>query len=211
MKINNLALLPIVLSASFLAGCITHAGDDQDSGKSCAKFLKDIPVGTDNAPVSYDLEEFLNISTSNELTVAYDALQSIESGCGLGEIVPDDPEEIMAPWEAPNYVDVLAGISGMTPWVQFVYPSIGEFGPGLASSVVFYDEAGRPIVAKLVSEYHSWENTSVLKSVLFKGKIESCRQYIEYFSYGRDGDIAGELDSPVRSECKLTTSTYPYP
>lgn len=202
----------LIMSCAFLvSGAVTPA--DAGPRTACADFLSDLEGGEDGSaalPVIYDLESLLGISSADELTAAYDALQALNSGCSPGKIESAEPEEIMSPWRAPAYVDVAAGIHGATRWIQFVYPSIGDFGPGLVSSVVFYDGAGDPKASHRVSEYHSWENTSVLRSVVVEGEIVSCRQHIEYFFYDQNGDVAGELGSPKRSACEITSISYPH-
>lgn len=192
-----------------VSGCVTAEG--MGEADECAAFLNDLPEADREAPIHFDLERSLDISSADQVAVAYGSIRPLGSGCSAGEIIPAEPEEIMFPWDTNSHVDIAAGTSGATPWIQFVYPSIGDFGPGLASSVVFYDRFGSPVVTRLVSEYHSWENTSVLRSVMYRGEIESCRQQLEHFSYDQDGDIAGELESAIRSECERSTSNYPYP
>lgn len=184
------------------------------SRSSCAVFLDEVrgkADGWDADPVMFDLEAKLRISSPEQLIAAYGSLQTIGSSCLPGEIDPADPEEVMSPWDVPAYLDVAAGLAGATTWVQFIYPSIRSFGPGLASSIVFYDEAGRPKATWLVSEYHSWETTSVLWSVMRRGEILSCRQSIEFFLYDQRGDVIGELESPSRSMCEVTVMPYPWP
>ena len=192
-----------------LSGCAEVP--DKQALRPCLDFITQISAHEGKETVEFNLEKSLGITEPSILTAAYDAIQSIDSNCSPGDIAPSAPEEIMSPWDTRNYIDISAGVSGTVPWIQFVYPSIGDYGPGLASSVVFYDDAGHPIATNLVSEYHSWENASILYSVMSSGKIESCRQNIEYFSYSQDGDILGELESPLRSECEYSRSTYPYP
>lgn len=209
MSMNKITLACSALFSLSMSGCVTA----EDAGKAgeCAAFLNNLPEETREAPTHFDLERSLNISSADQIAAVYDSILPLGSGCGAGEIIPADPEEIMFPWDAHSHVDIAAGTSGATPWIQFVYPSIGDFGPGLASSVVFYDRFGNPVATRLVSEYNSWENTSVLRSVMSQGTIESCRQQLEHFSYDQDGDIAGELESAIRSECERSTSSYPYP
>lgn len=205
--------LALITSCAFL---VSGAATPADAGPrtACADFLSGLEGGEDGSaalPVIYDLESLLGISSADALTAAYDALQALNSGCSPGKIESAEPEEIMSPWRAPAYVDVAAGIHGAIRWIQFVYPSTGDFGPGLASSVVFYDDTGLPTATVLVSEYHSWEKTSVLRSVMSEGEIAWCRQHIEYFLYNQNGDVAGELGSPNRSTCEITSVSYPHP
>lgn len=209
MSMNKIRVFCVLLFAFLVSGCAT--AENKGAAQSCAEFLNNIPSGAQEVPVKFDIERSLDISAADQMTSAYDSIRPLASGCSVGEIAPTDPEEIMAPWETHGYVDVAAGVSGATPWIQFIYPSIDDLGPGLASSVVFYDSTGSPIATKLVSEYHSWDNTSVLRSVMFEGRIESCRQQLEHFFYDQHGDIAGELESSIRSECEHSSSTYPYP
>lgn len=117
--------------------------------------------------MEFNLEKYLGTTEPSILTAAYDDIQPIDSNCSPGNITPSAPEEIMSPWDTRNHVDISAGISGAIPWIQFAYPSIGNYGPGLASSVVFYDAAGHPISTNLVSEYHSWKYFSTLLCNVF--------------------------------------------
>lgn len=176
----------------------------------CSEFLSSLPDDGGEAEVSFDLEVQLGLAAAQEAYPTYRSIEPLNSGCETGNIIAHHSEEAIHPADLPSYVDVAAGVSGAYRWVQFVYPSVGEYGPGLESSVVFYDAEGVPGLTRLVSAYHSWEGASVLRSVMSQGRIKHCRRQIEFFSYTEDGDIAAELDAPVSSDCEYSWSTYPW-
>lgn len=184
-------------------------GPNDPVGQTCISFISRLTKQSKNAAVEFNLESALEL-TPEALTSAYDAIQPVGSNCAPGGIEPASPEDIMSPWQTRSYADVAAGLSGKTPWIQFVYPSINSHGQGLASSVVFYDDTGNPVATRLVSEYHGWENASALRSVMLEGRIESCRQNIEFFSHDDEGNLIKELASPARSACDYSATTYPH-
>lgn len=189
-----------------LSACAKNIGDDMPD--PCGSFISLLLMQPEQEFMTFDLERSF-LLTPDALTAAYDSIKPLESGCAPGSIQPSSPEDIMSPWETRSYVDYFAGTTDGTPWIQFVYPSITESGPGISSSIVFYDGGGRAISTRLVSEYHSWESASTLNSVMRSGIIRSCRQAVEFFSYDDDGNIAEELPSPLKSECEYTIVRYP--
>ncbi len=84
------------------------------------------------------------------------------------------------------------------------YTAIGEAGPELATSIVFYDEEAQPRFSHLVSSYIAWENATTLRSTLTAGSIHSCAQHIEHFSYHENGDVADALNAEEHSRTNHT-------
>ncbi|WP_166815958.1 hypothetical protein [Luteimonas yindakuii] len=175
---------------------------------SCRDFIGELEATERPALLEYDIEHLLSLKPEN-YTDAYGAIQPLMSGCIPGDIDSARPEDIKAPWGGRPYVDVAAGVMDDIPWIQFVYPAIGEAGPGLASSIVFYGQDAKPRSTHLVSAYYAWENATTLRSTLSSGTIQGCTQHIEHFSYNKNGDMAEALDRPIRSGCESSSSRYP--
>ena len=205
-KSHGLSCIALIALLYPLFACTKDRGDETID--PCSSFISLLLMQPEQEVMNFDLEKSL-LLTPDSLTAAYDSINPIESKCAPGSIQPSPPEDVMSPWETHSYLDYSAGTTDGIPWIQFVYPSIAESGPGISSSIVFYDDNGRAISTRLVSEYHSWESASTLHSVMQSGKITSCRQTIEFFSYDDDGNITEELPSPLKSECEHAASTYP--
>ena len=204
---NRLLLVLLTFVGLSQAGCISASASAEP--ERCVEFLNSVPLSDDTQSTSFDLERSLDISSPEQLASAYSSLRPLNSGCDIGEINLSDPLDVMDPWGAPHYVDFVAGSIGGARWVQFIYPSVGSGGPGLASSLVFYNSEGEPTFTLLVSEYYSWEKTSLLRSEILGMGVKSCRQEIEYFSYKASGDIEFELESPSRSEFECSITSLP--
>lgn len=204
---NKITSILLLVATPMLHACAAETAVDPQPS-SCQTFIADLKAGESQGRLEFDIERSLNL-TSENYTSAYDAIEPLGSGCSPGEIDRVHPSDIKAPWDTRSQVDVAAGVVDDLPWIQFVYPAISEAGPGLASSIVFYDEEAHPHASHLVSGYYAWENATSLRSMLSSGTIRFCTQHIEYFSYDENGDIADALDEPTRSDCKDSFSTYP--
>lgn len=191
----------LAISTLLLSSCTTIA---QSHPNACTSFLDKVLKEADSTNTKFDLEVDYGIENGS-FDQAYDAMRSMESNCSPGAIAPTSPSDIKSPWNAPAYIDVSAGSHNGTAWVQFVYPSVDEsYGPGLSSSITFYDESGSPVSTTHVSSYHSWEETRVSRSRMTTSGLEICAQTITPYSYTTSGDIDRELDEPWRSTCEVS-------
>lgn len=203
---NKIPSVALIVATPLLHACAGETASELQA-PSCRAFIAALETGERKALLEFDIEHQLSLKPEN-YTDAYGTVEPLMSGCLPGDIDSARPEDIKAPWDARPYVDVAAGVIDDTPWIQFVYPAIGETGPGLASSIVFYGQGAEPRSTHLVSAYYAWENATTLRSTLSSGAIQGCTQYIEHFSYKENGDIADALDRPTRSECEPSFSTY---
>lgn len=204
MNRNYSAIFALIFP--FLIGC---AGSVASQPSQCALFVASIEDKESEEGVYFNIERDYAIE-GGRFVRPYEEMKSISSACMPANIDAALPADLVHPWDVPNYIDISSGRHGNAPWVQFVYPSIdNEYGPGLSSSIVFYDSQGTPSSTVQVSSYHSWEGAKVSSSKLSGTELERCTQTIEFFSYKDNGDIDKELDTPARTACEYTRESIP--
>ena len=196
----------IALALVFLVGC---ANGVSSKPSQCALFVANIEDDKSEEGLDFSIERDHSIE-AGIFAGPYERMKSISSGCRPAEIDAVLPADLVHPWDAPNHIDISSGRHRGAPWVQFVYPSIdNEYGPGLSSSIVFYDSQGTPSSTVQVSSYHAWEGAKVSSSRISGAELERCTQTIEFFSYKDNGDIDKELDTPVRTACEYSRESIP--
>lgn len=200
MPMNSIKLFASLTFALLAASCTTPVLSAQSA---CADFLFDGDIATDLDSKKFDIEQDYSLS-SETLGSTYVSLRNVNSGCVPHRIDAVSANEIGVAVDTPRYKDVEAGSQDGRPWIRFIYPSIGEYGPGLASSITFYDAKGEPKSSSLVSFYYSWEGAQTMSSTMTGGAILRCTQTIEFFSYTASGDLDEALIEPVRSKCDVS-------
>ena len=198
-------MLACCVAALLIAGCSSLTANERNA---CKTFLFEGNISPSSNRVMFDIEKSYAISPET-LGSTYKSLHGLDSGCVPLNIDAVPAAELGVVGETPEYKDIDSGSQDGRSWVQFIYPSVGEDGPGLTSSITFYDAKGEPVSSNLVSFYHSWEGAQTMSSKMADGKIVRCTQSIEFFSYTESGDIDEELMEPLRSECDLSYEVLP--
>lgn len=183
-------------------GVVVACRSPADEGNLCRAELDALPV-EDSATV--DIEFLIEgIVSRLDAEPVWDGIQAIETECRPPRSLPDLMEtpagsEVPGkPRAKPVQKVVLPGLSG----IVFIYPSRGveEVTTGLAASLVEYRDDGTPGRIYKASELLRDEGWARLTSSNFSPQsIVRCDQEIEYFTYSREGDIAGELAAPTRT------------
>ena len=202
---NSKTMLACFVAASLIAGCASLIANERHA---CKAFLFEGNIAPSPDPVGFDIEKSYSLSPDT-LGQIYRSLPGLDSGCMPFNIDAVAAAELGVVGETSEYKDIDAGSQDGRTWVQFIYPSLGEDGPGLTSSITFYDAKGEPESSNLVSFYHSWEGAQTMSSEMKDGKIIRCTRRIEVFSYSESGDIDQELMEPIRSECDLSYEALP--
>lgn len=169
----------------------------------CRTFLVEAAIGASTDPVTFNIERDYLLSDDNIGSV-YSSLHSLKSGCLPLDINARAADELGITEEMPEYKDIDTGSMGGRVWIQFMYPSLGEYGSGLTSTITFYDHNGEPKSSSLVSSFHVWEGAQTVSSTMVDDKIVRCTQSLDFYSYNESGDINEELLEPIRSKCAIS-------
>ena len=202
---NSTKIIAYLVAALFVTSCSSRTASAKTA---CEAFLFEGNILPSQGLVEFDIEKSYAISP-NTIGSTYESLHGLDSGCVPLNIDAVPAAELGVVGDTPEYKDIDSGSQDGRTWVQFIYPSLGEDGPGLTSSITFYDAKGEPVSSNLVSFYHSWEGAQKMSSEMKDGKIVQCAQRIEFFSYTESGDIDEELIEPLRSECDLSYEVLP--
>lgn len=198
-------MIALFIAALLAASCSSLVASE---GGRCKDFLNSGGIKINGDLVSFDIDKDYSLSPDAVGTV-YNSLHGMGSGCRPFYANAVAADELGLSGDAPLYKDIGAGFQDGRVWVQFVYPSLGEYGPGLTSDITFYTPNGEPKSSVVVSSYHSWEGAQTMSSTMSGGKIVRCTRSIEFFSYTQSGDIDEELPEPVRSQCEVSQQALP--